>query len=220
MIYDVFAWVGSFVINAISDWGYFGITVLMALESACIPIPSEIIMPFSGFLVFDGKFSLIPVILWGTLGNLLGSIAAYFAGFYGGRPFIEKYGKYLLISNRDLDLADRWFAKYGNVSILFSRMLPVVRTFISFPAGICKMPFWKFSLYTFLGSLPWAFVLTYAGIILGENWKNLEVYFKKFDWLILILGIFAVSLFIIKKVRTPLRENLVSSQSSEIKKQK
>lgn len=173
----------------------------MALESALIPIPSEIIMPFSGYLVFLGKFSLWQVIFWGAFGNLIGSIAAYFLGFYGGRPLIEKYGKYILISREEIEWADRWFKKYGSFSIFFSRLLPVVRTFISLPAGISRMPFWKFSLYTFLGSLPWALFLTYVGVVSGENWKNLENYFRKFDWLIIIIIIAAIGWWLYKKTK-------------------
>ena len=182
----------SFVINIISSTGYAGITALMALESACIPIPSEIIMPFSGFLVFEGRFIFWQVVIWGAIGNLIGSIIAYAVGFYGGRPLVIRYGKYVLISSHDLDLADNWFKKYGQFTAFFSRLLPIVRTFISLPAGISRMDFKKFSFYTLAGSLPWSFVLTYAGVIMGENWLSLEVYFRKFQWVIgglIILGI-------------------------------
>jgi len=199
MVYQFLALVSTFIINLISSWGYGGVFVLMALESALIPIPSEIIMPFAGFLVWEGTFSFMTVVLWGALGNLAGSIIAYFLGFYGGRPLLEKYGKYILISHKEIELADNWFKKYGNFSIFISRMLPVVRTFISLPAGIARMPFWKFSLYTFLGSLPWAFFLTYLGIISGENWKNLEIYFRKFDWLIIIIIIAAIGWWLYNK---------------------
>ena len=198
-MYQFLALVSTFIINLISSWGYGGVFVLMALESALIPIPSEIIMPFAGFLVWEGTFSFMTVVLWGALGNLAGSIIAYFLGFYGGRPLLEKYGKYILISHKEIELADNWFKKYGNFSIFISRMLPVVRTFISLPAGIARMPFWKFSLYTFLGSLPWAFFLTYLGIISGENWKNLEIYFRKFDWLIIIIIIAAIGWWLYNK---------------------
>jgi membrane protein DedA with SNARE-associated domain len=205
MIFDFFAFISSFIINVISNSGYLGITVLMALESACIPIPSEIIMPFAGFLVWEMRFDLWAVVLWGAVGNLLGSIVAYLVGFYGGRPLIEKYGKYVLISRQDLDAAQRWFRKYGSVSVFFSRMLPIVRTFISLPAGIARMPFWRFVFYTFLGSLPWAYVLTYAGIVSGENWPILETYFKKFDWLILTLIVLGLGWVTYKKIK---RKNL------------
>jgi membrane protein DedA with SNARE-associated domain len=186
MIYELFAWITSWVVSLISQLGYWGVTGLMALESACIPIPSEVIMPFAGYLVWLEQFSFWAVILWGTVGNLLGSLIAYFVGFYGGRPLIEKYGKYLLISHEEIDRAQNWFLKYGSWSVFFSRMLPVVRTFISLPAGMARMPLGKFALYTFLGSLPWSFVLTYVGVIMGENWSGLEVYFRKFDWFIIV----------------------------------
>jgi membrane protein DedA with SNARE-associated domain len=200
-MYELLAAISSFIISTISAFGYSGITLLMALESACIPIPSEIIMPFSGFLVWSGEFSFLPVVIWGTIGNLIGSIIAYFVGFYGGRPLVEKYGKYILVSKEDLDLAEKWFKKYGGSSILFSRMLPIVRTFISLPAGIARMPFWKFSLYTFAGSLPFVFVLTYGGVIMGENWTNFEAYFRKFDWLIAILILASIIFWLYKKLK-------------------
>lgn len=184
MINFILFWLASLAVGAISSTGYFGVAALMALESACIPIPSEVIMPFSGFLVSTGRFDFWLVVLWGTLGNLIGSMAAYRVGFSGGRPLVQKYGKYVLISGRDLDLADRWFKKYGQATVFFSRLLPIVRTFISFPAGVAKMDFRKFALYTILGSLPWSFALTYLGVAMGENWPLLEVYFRKSQWLI------------------------------------
>jgi membrane protein DedA with SNARE-associated domain len=129
------------------------------------------------------------VVLWGTVGNLFGSIIAYYAGFYGGRPFIERYGKYILIDKEDLDGSQKFFEKYGSPSIFFSRLLPVVRTFISLPAGISKMSFWKFCFYTFIGSLPWSVLLAYIGFFFGENWEVLGKYFHKFDWAILVIGL-------------------------------
>ncbi len=201
MLYDFFAAISSWIINIISHFGYGGVTFLMALESACIPVPSEIIMTFSGYLVWIEKMSFLPVVLWATLGNLLGSIVAYIVGFYGGRPFVEKYGKYLLISGDDLDRAENWFRKYGAWSVSFSRMLPVVRTFISLPAGIARMPFLKFSIYTALGSLPWAVILTYIGVIMGENWSGIEVYFRKFDWLVAILAVLFVAWWLLRKLK-------------------
>src|SRR3989344_8460431 len=206
MIYNTLALISSFVVSFISTSGYFSIFILMAMESALIPIPSEIIMPFSGFLVFEEKFSLWAVVFWGTFGNLIGSIAAYLLGIYGGRPLIEKYGKYILISRHELDVADRWFQKYGGLSVFFSRMLPAVRTFISLPAGIARMPFLKFCLYTTLGSLPWSFALTYAGVVSGGNWHILEPYFRKFDWAIGILGILFLIWFIYYKIKNKSHE--------------
>ena len=143
-----------FVIGTISAWGYTGILVTMAIESACIPLPSEIIMPFSGYLVTTGQFTMVGVTLAGALGNVVGSILAYYAGVWGGRPFVERYGPYMLLSHRDLETADRWFLKYGEAAVFFSRMLPVVRTFISLPAGIARMNFPRFVIFTFIGSIP------------------------------------------------------------------
>jgi len=173
--------VTNFIISAISSLGYTGVGALMAIESACVPLPSEVIMPFAGFLVAQGKFSLIGVALAGTLGCVVGSVVAYAVGIWGGRAFIEKYGKYVLISHHDLALADKFFNKYGSAAIFFSRLLPVARTFISLPAGIAKMNFSKFVIYTFLGSLPWCLALAYVGMVLGEHWNTLGVYFHKFD---------------------------------------
>jgi membrane protein DedA with SNARE-associated domain len=202
MVYDFLAAISGFIVNFISGSGYLGIFVLMALESALIPIPSEIIMPFSGFLVWDEKLAWWPVIMWGTIGNLIGSIIAYFIGYYGGRPLVLKYGKYVLITVDDIERAERWFKKYGSLSIFFSRLLPAVRTFISLPAGISRMPFFKFCLYTFLGSLPWSILLTYSGLIARENWKGLEVYFRKFDWAIIIIAILAIGWWLFKKYKS------------------
>jgi len=173
--------VTNFIISAISSLGYTGVGALMAIESACVPLPSEVIMPFAGFLVAQGKFSLIGVALAGALGCVVGSVVAYAVGIWGGRAFIEKYGKYVLISHHDLALADKFFNKYGSAAIFFSRLLPVARTFISLPAGIAKMNFSKFVIYTFLGSLPWCLALAYVGMVLGEHWNTLGVYFHKFD---------------------------------------
>jgi len=201
MISDILAQLANFIIRIISDSGYFGITFLMALESACIPIPSEIIMPFAGYLVAIKKLSLIWIIIWGAIGNLTGSVIAYWAGAYGGRSFILKYGKYILLKQEELDKAQKFFDKYGNFSIFFSRILPIIRTFISFPAGIAKMSFRKFCFYTFIGSLIWSAILSCVGVFLGENWESIGIYFRKFDWLIVILLIIFVVLFLYKKLR-------------------
>lgn len=180
-MYEIFVFTGSIITETISSLGYPGILFFMTLESAAIPIPSEIIMPFSGYLVFGGEFRLLWVVFWGSVGNLLGSIILYAVGFYGGRRFLEKYGRWVLVSYYDLEMADRLFSKYGQIIIFVSRMLPAVRTYISFPAGVARMDFKKFALYTFAGSVPWTYVLAYFGIILGENWTMLEGYFRKLD---------------------------------------
>jgi membrane protein DedA with SNARE-associated domain len=177
----------GFIVATISALGYAGIVLLMAIESACIPLPSEIIMPFSGYLVYTGRFNLWWVGIAGAVGCVLGSLVAYWVGMRGGRPLIEKYGRYVLISPHDLDLADRWFARYGEVIVFASRLLPVVRTFIAFPAGVARMNLKRFVIYTFLGSLPWCLGLAYVGQVLGEQWdknETLKSWFHRFDFVI------------------------------------
>ncbi len=170
----------------------------MALESACLPIPSEIIMPFSGYFVFAGKFSFWPVVLAGALGNLFGSLIAYFLGVFELRKIFEKYGKYILVSKKDLDRADKWFIKHGPETAFFSRLLPVVRTFISLPAGIARMNIKKFIFYTFIGSFFWSWFLTYVGFKLGENWQIIETYFRKFNVVIVLLVFIGIVWFVRK----------------------
>jgi membrane protein DedA with SNARE-associated domain len=181
MIESILGFLSGFIISIISNLGYVGIVLLMAVESACIPLPSEVILPFSGYLIYTGRFNLWGVALAGALGCNLGSAVAYYIGAHGGRGFLMKYGKYVLFSRRDLDLADRWFASYGQWTVFFARLLPVVRTFIALPAGIVKMDFWKFSVYTFAGSFPWCLALAYFGYQLGAHWDSLRPYFHKFD---------------------------------------
>jgi membrane protein DedA with SNARE-associated domain len=184
----------SWVIRVIEFFGYGGIFVLMALESANIPIPSEIIMPFSGFLASEGKFSFWVVVFVGTLGNLFGSILSYFlASFIVKNRYRISIIK-LLISDTFLDKSQKYFEKYGSLSVFFSRILPVLRTFISLPAGLGKMNFLKFSFLTFLGSFIWSAILTYFGWFLGQNWKVLEVYFRKFD-IAIAVGIIAGAIY-------------------------
>src|SRR2546428_3515958 len=159
----IIAALASFIIATISALGYPGVALLMGIESACIPLPSEIIMPFSGYLVYTGRFTLWAVSGAGAVGCVLGSLVAYWVGMYGGRPFIERYGRYVLISTHDLDLADRWFARRGELIVFASRLLPVIRTFIAFPAGVAKMNLTRLAVYTFLGSVPWCLGLAYIG---------------------------------------------------------
>lgn len=200
MIGTVIEWIitelSKFVISTISLMGYSGILLTMAIESACIPLPSEIIMPFSGYLVTTGQFTMLGVTLAGAVGNVLGSIVAYYAGVWGGRPFVERYGRYFLVSHHDLDVADRWFAKYGEAAVFFGRMLPVVRTFISLPAGIAHMNFPRFVIFTFIGALPWCYLLAYIGVRMGEEWDNLRGYFHQFDVVIGIVIALAVGYFL------------------------
>lgn len=165
-----------FMTEVIGDYGYYAVIVLMILESACIPIPSEVTMVFGGFLVSRGRLDFFWVGMFGTLANVLGSWLAYWVGLVGGRPLIERWGKYIFLRKHELDRAEVWFEKHGEAAVFVSRLLPVVRTFISLPAGVAKMPFVKFTLYTFLGCLPWTFALTWAGFLLGENWETFLKY--------------------------------------------
>jgi len=166
----------TLVINTVSAVGYLGVLILMTFESACIPIPSEIIMPFSGFLVSTGKFSLIWVTLAGASGNLIGATITYIIGYYGGRPFVLKYGKYFFIKEKEVHHAEKFFARWGDFAVFIARNLPIVRTFISLPAGVAEMNFPKFVLYSFIGSIPWCFALAYLGYLLGSNWMIIRKY--------------------------------------------
>ena len=188
------------VIHLIESLGYWGIFLGMTIESACIPLPSEIIMTFAGYVVYEGKMAFWGVILVGTIGNLVGSLIAYYVGWWGGRPLLEKYGKYILITHNKLNLADEWFEKYGHEAVLISRMLPGLRTFISLPAGMTHMNLKKFILYTVVGSLPWCFVLTYIGVLMGPNWTTIESYFHYLDILVGI-GIVVFLVYIIYHYR-------------------
>jgi membrane protein DedA with SNARE-associated domain len=191
----IIAPLAAFIIATISSMGYLGIVLLMAIESACIPLPSEIIMPFSGYLVSTGRFELWLVATAGALGCNVGSTLAYAVGYWGGRPLVEKWGGYLLMSRRDLALVDRFFQRYGSITVFVCRLLPLVRTFIALPAGIARMPQAKFQIYTFLGSWPWCFGLAYIGAKLGERWDSdpeLRNVMHRFDFVIvavLVIGI-------------------------------
>ncbi len=201
MIDAFFGILTEFVMRVIEDIGVVGIFFLMLVESAAIPIPSEITMPFSGFLVFEGKFTFLSVVLAGVLGNVVGSIILYYIGYFGGRPFLEKYGKYFLFTHHDLEVTERWFKKYGDMTVLLSRMLPAVRTFVSFVPGVARMNIFKFVGYTTIGCIPWVFALTYAGLIAGQQWDILHPYFKKADWLILAILIIGVIFFVKKHLK-------------------
>ena len=190
-------------------FGYVGVVIAMAIESAAIPLPSELILPFAGWSVSKGltePFTSAPWTYWGAVvagvvGNTLGSLASYAIGAYGGRPLVERYGKYVLISAHDLELADRWFAKYGEATVFFSRMLPIVRTFISVPAGIARMPLWRFTLFSILGAIPWVMLLVWGGMQLGDHWLELKHNLRGLDYLIAAVILLAVGLFIWRHVR-------------------
>ncbi|AFD00717.1 putative membrane-associated protein [Methanocella conradii HZ254] len=177
----LFELVSTYITDFISAIGYVGIFILMTLESACMPVPSEIVMPFSGFAVQRGELNFFLVGLAGSMGCLAGSVLSYVVGYYGGRPLLEKYGKYVLINEHEIRMADRWFNRYGDKVVFIARLLPIVRTFISLPAGVARMDFKKFSVYSFVGSVPWCFALAYAGVVLGESWTMLEGYWIYFD---------------------------------------
>ena len=185
--------------------GYLGVGAAMAIESAMIPLPSELILPFAGFLVSDvtaveplthGAWNFWIVVTVATLGNTVGSLIAYAIGAWGGRPFLERYGRYLLIRPHEIELADHFFQKYGAATAFFSRLLPIVRTFISFPAGVARMPLGKFLLYSTLGALPWSIVLVYAGEQLGSRWQDIRHALQPFDLAIAVAVVLGIALFI------------------------
>jgi len=178
----------NFCTNLIGDWGLPAVFLLMVMESACIPVPSEAIMLFAGFAVSEGHMSLFGAVTVGIAGNILGSWFAYWVGRYGGRPFVDRYGKYVLLRHHHLEVAERWFARYGPATVFFSRVLPIVRTFISLPAGFANMAFWRFTFYTVIGCVPWVLMLGYVGVKVGDNWEHIQ---KRLDYLnyVVIVGV-------------------------------
>ncbi|MGB9591595.1 MAG: DedA family protein [Candidatus Kryptoniota bacterium] len=185
------------ITNWISLAGYAGITALMALESMVAPVPSEAVMPFAGFLIFEGKFAFPEVALFSTLGSIIGSVISYYVGFYGGRPFVIKYGKYLMLDLHHLDITEKFFNKYGDKTIFISRFVPVVRHLISLPAGAGKMQIIKFGLYTFVGAALWNSFLAYVGFHLRSQWSIVRRYSSVVDAVVIILIIAAVIYFLI-----------------------
>ncbi|HOZ36783.1 MAG TPA: DedA family protein [bacterium] len=201
MITALIDFLAQLVIQIIDALGYGGVFLLMAVESCGILMPSEVIMPFSGFLVALGKMSFWPVVILGGAGNLAGSLLAYYIGYKGGRPLIERYGKYIFLNKHDLDLSEKWFARHGELVVFAGRLLPVVRTYISFPAGVAKMDIKKFSLFTLFGALPWSFLFTWLGVKMGDNWELIKAKLHNFDLAIAVLVVAGVILFIIKQYR-------------------
>src|SRR5436305_12561154 len=198
----------------------------MAIESCCIPFPSELVMPLAGIMIVNGKLlhgtnslvALLLVALAGAAGCLLGSIIAYIIGYTGGRPLLLKYGRYLLISQHDADKADQFFQRWGSETTFFSRLLPVVRTYISLPAGIAEMPFARFCIYTVLGSLPWCLLLAYVGTIIGGNLATLSPIFHTFDVVILIVLVVLIALYIRRHIRNDrkARAKLADAEASDM----
>ncbi len=201
MINEIIMGVVSWIQQVITDMGAWGIALLMAIESCNVPLPSEAILPFAGFLVTKGVFSIHTAAFYGAIGCVLGSIPSYYLGYFGGRKFIEKYGKYFLISKHDLEIADKWVDKYGDWSFFICRMLPVVRTFISLPAGILKARKRTFFLFTFVGSLIWSYLLVYVGVKLGENTEALKHIWHKFDALIIVICLILGAIYIYHHVK-------------------
>ena len=195
MLESIIASLAGLIIAIIGAGGYAGIALLMAIESACIPLPSEIIMPFSGYLVSTGRFELWAVATAGAIGCNIGSTLAYYVGYWGGRRAVERWGRYILLNPKDLERADGFFARWGSATVFVSRLLPVIRTFIALPAGIARMNQAKFQIYTFLGSWPWCFALAYVGMKLGKAWNSdptLRNALHRFDAVIvaaLLLGV-------------------------------
>ena len=199
MFERIIAPIATWIVAVISSLGYAGIALLMAIESACVPLPSEIIMPFSGYLVSTGRFDLVLVATAGAIGCNIGSTVAYAIGFYGGRPLVERWGYWALIGRRELAFVDWFFARFGSIAVFVGRLLPVVRTFIALPAGIARMSQIKFQLYTFLGSWPWCFALAYVGVRLGEKWDSdprLREFMHRFDGVIIAVAVIAIAWYV------------------------
>ena len=190
-------WGVDLIIAIIAVTGYGGIILLMAAESACIPIPSEVIMPLSGYLAWKGTLSLVGVILAGALGSMVGSLIAYYAGLRLGRPFIVRYGRYILLRESDLDTAERWFARYGGKATFIARLVPIVRTFISLPAGIAKMDIKRFTVYSFVGSVPWCAFLAYVGYALQDSWRIVFDQYGHYVDLAVVVGVVLLISYIV-----------------------
>lgn len=180
-------------LSFIDAWGYFAVAILMAMENACIPVPSELILGFAGYLVSADRMTFTGAMIAGMIGGMVGSIFAYVVGATGGRKFVDKYGKYFLIKKSHVDLAQKWFDKYGVRAVFFSRMLPVVRTFISLPAGFARVNFKQFLFYTFAGSLPWTALILWAGVLLGDNWEYLLEIGHEFSMAFIIVSVVIIA---------------------------
>jgi membrane protein DedA with SNARE-associated domain len=212
---QILAYLVQFITHVIDSGGYAGIVALMGIESACIPLPSEIIMPFAGYLVYLQRFNLFGAATAGAIGCNVGSVVAYWIGAKGGRPLVERYGRWVLMSHHDLDRMTYFFEKYGSITILLGRLLPVVRTFIAFPAGIAKMSQLRFHIYTFVGSWPWCFALAYAGMRLGEKWHTdprFERAFHRFHLGVEIVLVAGIIWFVWSHITRARQEEAVAPQ--------
>src|SRR5664279_4752098 len=187
--------------HVIAVFGLPGVFVLMFLESACIPIPAETTMMFAGFAVSQGKMGLAAAIVAGVAGNVVGAWVVYYIGLSGGRPFIDRYGKYVLLKHEHIELTERWFAKYGAVAVFFCRMIPGLRSFVSLPAGVARMPLWKFTMYTALGCIPFVAVLTWLGVKLSANWESIQQQFKWLDYAVFAVIVAIVVWVVVRRLR-------------------
>jgi membrane protein DedA with SNARE-associated domain len=188
----------NFAVRVVGDLGLWGIALLMLPESACIPIPSEATMLFAGFNVSEGKYTLFEAVAVGSLANLVGSWIAYAVGYYGRVELLEKHGKWLHIKPSHIALTEKWFEKYGGWAVFFSRMLPIVRTFISLPAGVARMPFWKFSVLTLAGCIPWVLLLTFIGKQVGANWVDWKDKLHYVDYAVAVIIVATVAFFVFR----------------------
>jgi membrane protein DedA with SNARE-associated domain len=218
--FTLLAILNSFVTEEIARYGYLAIFLLMVLESACVPIPSEVTMLFGGalvsasFLAPEQQLELWLVVAAGTAGNLVGSWLAYWAGYAGGRPLVDRWGRYLLIRPHEVDRAHDWFERHGELAVLGGRLLPVVRTFISLPAGVVRMGFWRFTAYTVLGCLPWVFVLAWLGYLLGERWETVDRVIRPFSWVIAAAILVGGVWFVRRRIRSIRREEAELRETS------
>ncbi len=191
----------DFAIHLMQSAGYTGVVVLMVAESMILPVPSEAVMPFAGFLIADGTFSWVGVIFFSTLGSIVGSLISYWIGAAGGRPLVQRWGKYVLVTHHDLDITDRFFQRYGGWAVFIARFIPVVRHFISIPAGVAKMPLAKFLLATVIGAALWNTFLAWIGVKLGENWERIRQYGEKIDLVVILLLAILLAAYIYRHVR-------------------
>lgn len=218
MIGNIISLLSQFAVQIVDKFGYGGVAMAMAIQSANIPLPSEIIMPFAGYLASQSKMTLLGVTLAGSLGGTIGSVFSYGLGYYGGekvvRNLIKKYGRYVLIFEYELDHAVDWLKKHGQLVTFTARMLPVIRTFISLPAGFSKIDFKKFTVFAFLGTFIWSLPLAYLGEKLGENWQQLSKYFHKFDFALVVLGFLVIIIYIAHKLRKNARYQKIQKQKT------
>ena len=198
-----------FIDGLYGRFGYVGVVIAMSIESAAIPLPSELILPFAGWSVANGTLEPLtrsPWTYWGAViagvvGNTVGSLLSYAIGALGGRPLLERYGRYVLISSHDLEVADRWFARWGDLTVLFSRMLPIVRTFISVPAGVARMPLWRFLVFSIVGAVPWVMLLVWGGMVLGDHWQEIKHNLRGLDYIVAGAIVLGVGLFLWRHLR-------------------